>query len=233
MTITFVAAGSAVQTSTTTLALVAPTLLVDDILIAQIISINNGAITAPDATWTEIQQANFTGSRAALFWKRVITGDSGATFNFTVAGTTTSYGILTHYRGVRYHGPAIGTSTLSANASADNVTYATLTPHSNGGVVVACGFYAEDATTAGTVSGTNPTFNAPSVDVEQATLENASLFQSYGYSLGGATGAVTQSTTSTIDAVSAGVLFDLLPPIAGGGGSGVIYPPRERNGDRN
>lgn len=227
--ITYVAAGAAVQTSTTSLAMSAPACQENDILIAQIISINNTAIVAPTALWTEIQQANFTGSRAAIFWKRAVTADNAAAFTFTVGGTTTSYGLIYAWRGVKPHGNAIGTSTISANASSDTVTYATQTAHSNAGVLVAAGFYAEDAITSlATISG----FLAPTINVEQATLEDAALFMSYRQWIGGATGALSQTTTSTVDAVNAGVLFDLMPAVEGGSSGGPKYPARNRTGDR-
>ena len=227
MAISFLSAGSAVSTTTTSLALVAPTVAIDDILIAQINSNNNTAISAPTAAWVEIQQGNFTGSRAACFYKRVVAGDSGASFTFTVGGTQTSFGVISAFRGVLPNGSAIGTSTFSANASADNVTYATITSFSNNGVLVALGFYGEDLTTAGTITN----FNAPSIDVEQTNAGgDSSLFMSYRQYTGGASGSLTQSTTSTLDAVNAGVLFDLMPIVEGGGGGGAKYPRLERQG---
>ena len=237
MPISYVGAGSAVQTVTTTLTLGShASSLPNDIVIAQIISINNTAITAPDATWFEASQANFTGSRGAVFWKRIAT--SGATnYNFGVAGTTTSYGILTSYRGCKLNGRPYGAVTTSNNASADAVTYATLTPFSNSGLMVAIGLYAEDATTGGTVSGAVYTFAAPVVDVEQATNEDASIFVSHApMTTNAATGAITQATTSTVDAVNQGILLDLMSieteSGSGGGSIGVTYPRLNRRGIR-
>lgn len=211
MPISYVGAGSAVQTVTTTLTIAGhASSQAGDIHIAQIISINNTAITAPDSTWTEITQGNFTGSRGAVFWKR-LTATGAGSYDFGVAGTTTSYGIVTCYRGCKKNGKPYGTVTASANASADAVTYATLVPHSNNGTMVAIGLYAEDATTPGTVSGAVYTFAAPDVDVEQATNEDASIFVSHApMTTNAATGAITQATTSTVDAVNMGILIDLM-----------------------
>ena len=230
MPISYVEAGTAVQTSTTSLAMSSPAIATDDVLIAQIISINNGAISAP-AGWTEIQQLNFTGSRGACFYKRGVTADSSASFTFTVGGTKSSLGIIYAFRGVRPNGPAIGTSTNSANASSDTVTYASLTSFSNSGVVVAAGFYAEDAIiTLATISG----FLAPTVSVENATLEDTALFMSYRQYTGGATGTLTQTTASTVDAVNLGVLFDLMPIEPGGkAGDSPTYPRIQRGGNRD
>ena len=227
MPISYIGAGSAVQTVTTTLTIAGhASSLPNDIHIAHIISINNTAISAPDSTWNEISQANFTGSRGAIFWKRITAAGAGS-YAFTVAGTTTSYGIVTCHRGCKLNGRPYGTSTTSSNASADAITYATLVPHSSNGSMIAVGFYAEDETTGGTVDGSNYTFAAPSVDVEQATNEDASIFVSIApMTTNVATGALSQATTSTVDAVNQGVLFDLIAieSEVGGGGSGVKYP---------
>ena len=231
MPISYVGAGSAVQTGTTTLTLAGhASSQPNDIHLAHIISINNTAISAPDATWFEISQANFTGSRGAVFWKRITAAGAGS-YAFTVGGTTTSYGIVTSHRGCKVNGRPYGTSTTSSNASADAITYATITPFSNNGSLIAVGFYAEDLTTGGTVSGAVYTFAAPDVDVEQATLEDASIFVSIApMTTNAASGALTQATTSTADAVNQGILIDLmsLETEAGGGAGGVTYPRIDR-----
>ena len=231
MPISYVGAGSAVQTVTTTLTIAGhASSLPNDIHIAHIISINNTAISAPDATWFEISQSNFTGSRGAVFWKRVTTAGAGS-YAFTVAGTTTSYGIVTAHRGCKVNGRPYGAVTTSSNASADNITYATLVPHSNSGSLLAVGFYAEDLTTGGTVSGAVYTFAAPTVDTENATNEDASIMVSIApMTTNAATGALTQSTTSTADAVNQGILIDLMSAETevGGGAGGVTYPRIQR-----
>lgn len=230
MSIEFWAAGSAVSGVDTTLALVAPTLNVNDIIIAQIISQDVDAHLAPDATWTAIQaEDNGIILRSSIWWKRAVAADSGATFTFTsFAGVTGNLGILTVYRGCKVEGSPIGTSTNSTNIAADDVTYATLTPLSNNGAVVACGFYGENATTAGAITGTAPTMTNV-VDVEAVPAGfGLSLFQYWGkLGMGGATGALTNSTTSTTDAINNGMLFDLLADDRSGGSSGVgsvAYP---------
>ena len=236
MPITYVGAGAAVQTVTTTLTLEGhASSLPNDIHLAHIISINNGAITAPDGTWSEISQSNFTGSRGAVFWKRITAAGAGS-YDFGVAGTETSYGIVTAHRGCKVHGRPYGTSTTSSNGAADAITYATLVPHSNNGSLLAVGFYAEDATTGGTVDGSNYTFAAPTVDTEQATNEDASIFVSIApMTTNVATGALSQTTTSTIDAVNQGILIDLMSAETelGGGKGGVTYPRLERSANRS
>jgi hypothetical protein len=238
MPISYVGAGSAVQTVTTTLTLAGDaSSQPNDIHIAHIISINNTAITAPDATWFEISQANFTGSRGAIFWKRVLVAGAGS-YAFGVAGTTTSFGIVTSHRGCKVNGNPYGTSTTSNNGAADSITYATIVPHSNSGSLLAVGLYAEDSTTPETVSGSVYTFAAPTVDVEQATNEDATIVVSIApMTTNAASGALTQvMATPVTDAVNQGILIDLMSvetEVGGGGGSvGVTYPRLNRRGIR-
>ncbi len=232
MPVSYIGAGTAVQTVTTTLTIAGhANSQAGDIHIAQIISINNSAMTAPDSTWTEMAQLNFTGSRGALFWKR-LTATGAGSYGFTVGGTQTAYGIVTCYRGCKKVGNPYGVITTSANGSADAITYATLTPHNSSGILVAVGLYAEDQTTGGTVSGAVYTFAVPDVDVEQATNEDASIMVSHApMTTNAASGAITQATTSVVDAVNLGVLFDLIPAEVYGvsaGAYGLKYPAIQR-----
>lgn len=221
MAIAYWAAGTGVAGVLTTLDLVAPTLNANDIIIAQIASNDNDAAAMPSGDWTVINELNNgTGLRSTLAWKRAVAADSGATFQFTgLAGTTVNFGILTVFRGCKTNGSPIGQITSSANISADDVTYADLTSLSNTGALVAAGFYQNDLTTAGALSGFTNT-----VDVETATGNDLSLFQYWRPWPGGSTGALTHSTTSTADAVNNGVLFELLVEELGGGHGGVTYP---------
>ena len=234
----FWAAGSAVSGVATTLALVAPTLNVNDIIIAQIASQDNDAAATPDSTWTIINELNNgTGLRSSLYWKRAVAGSSGATFTFTgLAGTTSNMGILTAYRGCKADNSPIGNITSSANVSADAVTYATLTPLANSGAIIAAGFYADNATTAGTITSTAPAEFTNVVDVEAVPAgAGLSLFQYWGdRNVGGATGALSHATTSTTDGVNNGILFELLSEatLGGGGSVGVTYPRLNRRGVR-
>ena len=238
MAIRFWAAGSAVNGVATTLALIAPTLNVNDIIIAQIVSQDNDAAATPDATWTSINELNNgVGLRSSLYWKRAVTGSSGATFTFTgLAGTTSNLGILTVYRGCKVDNSPIGSITSSANVSADAVTYATLTPTANTSAIIAAGFYADNATTAGSITSTAPSSFANVVD-EEAVPAGAglSLFQYWGVNnVGGATGALSHTTTSTVDGVNNGILFELLAEegFGGLGQTGIVYPRRVRQGNR-
>jgi hypothetical protein len=102
-----------------------------------------------------------------------------------------------------------GSTTISVNASADNVTYASFTS-TREGLCVAAGYYANDLTTPGAVSGTGPTFTLRA-QPETSLGSDASIFVSDGYILRGVTtGGRTQASNSTADAINNGVLFNLV-----------------------
>ena len=215
MAAAFQAVGSAVGTVTTSLALVAPALLGGDVMFAAIHSNNNTAPTIAAGGWETIVSANnTTAQNVYLAWRRCSDADTGATFTWTVAGTTVSFGALVTYRNATRGGdtglPHFASST-SANASADNITYATLSPKNPAALIVAFGYYGLAATTAGAFSGTFPTMTNR-LDAETASGIGASLFIHDGPSLNGAaTGARTCASASTIDAINYGILIDVLP----------------------
>ena len=231
MAAAFQAVGSAVGTVTTSLALVAPALLGGDTMFAAIHSNNNTAPTISTGGWTIIVSANNTAAQNVyLAWRRCSDADTGATFTWTVAGTTVSFGALVTYRNANRGGdtglPYFASST-SANASADNITYATLSPKSPAALIVAFGYYGLAATTAGAFSGTFPTMTNR-LDAETASGIGASLFIHDGLSLTGvATGSRTCASASTVDAINYGIMIDLLPSQDSGGGTGsttASYP---------
>ena len=234
MAIAFRAVGTAVGTETTTCALVAPTVVTGDVMFACIISRNNTAVVAPAGWGLIYDTANTAAMQTYLGWKRANSADSGATFNFTVAGTTSSLGVIIAYSGVRDSGRPYNGSSISSNASADNVTFATLSP-AGPGMTVAFGTYGEDLTNAATFSGTDPTFTERSDDEFDGTTTDQSIFIWDGPHSGIPTGARTLASNSTTDAVNQGILLDLVPMVEGGGASGeagVLYPRRVRVGDR-
>lgn len=209
MAITFTAAGTEVATTTTSLAMSAPAALPHDILFALIYSNNNTAVVPPSGWTTLYDTANTAAMQTYVAWRRAGINDSLAEFTWTVAGTTVSFGVIVGYRGAVDSGNPIGATTISGNASADDVTFATLVPRDINHIV-AFGTYADDATTSGTFSGTNPTFTER-VDVETATGADASLFVWDGPILTvAATGARTLATASTTDAVNQGILVELV-----------------------
>ena len=217
MAVSFVAAGAIIGTVTLPqLDIVAPALAVDDIMIAQINAKDNQVWTAPSG-WTKfVEVNNTTAQRCTLAWKRAVIGDSGATFSFTVPvdNNITYQGLITAWRGAVATGSPLDATaaTTSANASSDTVTYADFDPAETAAWVVAVGFYNEDLTTAGTISGTNPTLSLND-DQESPTGTDASIFTYSGSGDGTATGARSHSTTSMADAINVGVLFGMIAAI--------------------
>jgi hypothetical protein len=230
MPITNVTSGDALASVTTDLALVAPTVIGNDIMVANIYTNDNVAVVAP-LDWALIRADNNTTTmRSSLFWKRAGAIDSGATHTFTIAGTTVGFGIITAWRGALQGGNPFGNNTVSANGSSDTVTYATLTPQRAHGAVIAAGFYSNDLTTAGAIAGTDPTF-ANIVDVETTTGNDASIFVYWAVASGLATGERTHTTTSSVDGVNTGYLLELIAQVDSGSGSGtgsVKYPAVNR-----
>lgn len=223
MAVAFGTAGTAVDSVTTTLALVAPATNNDDIIVLHMMTTDNNVVVFPNGEWTLIQAVNNTaGMRTTTAWKRAAQGDSGATFNFTVAGTTVAYGVLFTVTGASIVGSPIGTfsnSTQSANAT---ISYTTITPNNGSSLIAALGSYNLNGTTAGSVTGTNPTLTKQYEDDDASNLV-ASLIGSFGLSTNSsATGARTQAS-GAVAALNNGFMVEFLAPsnenVLGQGGS--------------
>lgn len=215
MAVTFVANGSMVpDATTTTLTVSAPTCLDDDILLAHIYGKNRQVVTAP-AGWASVVEYDdgTNNQRLSVFWKRAVAAsDSGAAFNFTkpVDDNLLFVGVISAWRGCVKVGSPIdpGTPSTRRNAASDNVNFNTFDPtypcH-----VVAMSSYNTNATTAGAISGTDPTFSIR-YDLEQNSANNNSSFCHSGDSSGAATGGRQFATSSTTDAANMGVIFGLI-----------------------
>ncbi len=220
MAVTFVANGTAVSTVTTTLSLVAPALVGGDMLIASIVTADNTAISGQDARWqTIVAVNNTTAQRTTVFWLPALVGDSAATFNFTIAGTTEGFGRLTAYRGAR----AVGNSTSSANASSATVTWATMTPQQRDSPILAVAAIGIQTGSNGGISAGTPSFALEYYSA--GTGEALALYDALAPA-GSATGARTMNNTSA--AINTGVFFELIPTIlsVGSGGGGGFAPSR-------
>jgi len=203
MAITRVNDGAAVNTVTTTLSLIAPTLVANDFLIASIVTHDNTAITGQDSRWIQIYSANnTTAQRYTVFYMFAALADSGATFNFTIAGTTAGLGQLSAYRGVA----ALGTATSSANASSATVTWATTSPTNAGGVLIATAGIGIQTGSNGGMSAGTPTFTNRYYSA--GTTDAIALYDAPPYGIA-ADGARTMNNTQA--AVSTGVIFELVP----------------------
>lgn len=218
MAIAFVAAGAiSVNTTDAFVDVVAPALSVGDIMICVLLGKDNIDHTGVSGgAWTEIgtQTNNGTGMTTSHWWKRAELGDSGATFRFEKASDNNIFfaGVISAWSGCVTSGSPIdaGTPTVSSNSSSDTVTYADFDPTAISCTVIASGIYNEDSTTAGSISGTNPTFTNR-YDLETATDTDCSFFGYSGTSDGTATGARSHATVSMTDAINQGWLFALLP----------------------
>lgn len=213
-----VSGGMASNTTDTALAVTGPACAVDDILIYAGMGKNNQVVSPPDGSWTTFVGSDNTASqRITLAWKRAVAGDTGGiSYAFTkpIDDNTLNIGIISAWRGCTTSGSPIDATTpsVSPNATADVVGYATFTPTS-ALFIVAIGVYNDDATTAGAMGGTDPTFTNR-WDREVATGTDGSCFGFSGASTGAATGARSHTTSSTVDAISIGVLFGLVEPSA-------------------
>jgi hypothetical protein len=164
--------------------------------------------------WTEIgtQANNTAGMTSSHWWKIAVGGDSGATFRFTKTTDNNIFfsGVISAWTGTHATTPIDATTpTTSNNASSDTVTYADFNPTESAAYVVAIGIYAEDQTTAGTISGTDPTLTNR-FDLESSTGTDCSYFGYSGTSTGVATGARSHTTTSMTDAINQGWVFGLV-----------------------
>lgn len=213
MAVTHIGNGTHVSNATTTtLALIAPTCIDDDILIAFIHSKSDQVVSVPSGDWTKIVEFVAGSTRITVAWKRAVLADSTATFNFTkpTDDNVLWHGIISGFRGAVKLGSPIDLTApaTQSNTSSDTVSYPDFDPTIRGHVIL-FGAYNNDLTTAGAVAGTNPTF-ANIVDVETSGGTDGSIFVYSGDSDGAAVGTRSHSTTSTDDAGSFVAVFSLI-----------------------
>lgn len=229
----FQSTGTAVATVTTTLALVAPALQAGDIMVAIVATNDNTAPTGFNARWNTLYSATNTAALMFnVYWMKAGSSDSGATFNFTVAGTTVAFGSISAYRG--YTG--LGASSSSVNASSATVTWATMTNQVADSLIVAVFGYAANGATDGGISAGTPTFtNRAFSNTATGNTEAIGLYDGQDLVIG-ATGSRTM-VTGAAAAVNTGVMFELQNSSSSGkaggkdGGIGTIFgPDMVRNG---
>lgn len=220
MAVSFRSVGAQAQSAT--VASIAPGIgagsVPGDILIACIYGQGNQVVTGTDGGWSSIVEFNNgTTQRLSVMWKAMTLGLGSQTFTKPVDDNLLFMGIIATYRGCDPTSPVYGAAaSQSANASSDTVTYATFNPSGAPAYIVAVGIYGNDLTTAGAMSGTDPTFGLD-VDVETTIGDDASIFIYSGQSSGAATGSRTHSTTSTLDAINSGTMFGL---------RAFVHPPK-------
>jgi hypothetical protein len=217
----FVAAGSLVANITNqTLPLVAPTCAEDDVLFAQIINKALGVAISAPAGWTQIYQADADCTtaaddhRAAIFWKRAASADSGATFNFTKAsGTVLFAGVLSAWRGCNPFAPLDKTAATATTiaAAVSTISFPGFNPVSAECHVVFMGFFGNDLTTAAAAmsADTNPDCTTR-YDLESASGNDCTLCCTSGDNDGANVVARTWAMAPTANAGSTGVVFGLV-----------------------
>jgi hypothetical protein len=193
------------------LTITAPVTAENDILIAAVFGRINHTFDPP-AGWTLFSSVVDNGIVEIglhLFWKRAVAGDSEADFEFNdVEGVSANWGLIFSYRGCVTTGSPLDATTPSkkVNGSSDLVTYADFDPTETEAFVAAVGVYGLDNTTAGAMSGENPTL-ANNFDMEHAS--GISLFGYSAASTGAPTGVRSHTTTSGSDDKSVSCVFGL------------------------
>ena len=210
------------NTTTQTLAITVPsTMLVGDVMVAQIVNkALSIAISAP-AGWTQLTQgdANCTTAaddhRYALFAKRAAQADLGSAPEFTKAsGTVLFAGVISAWRGCTRLPDVIDsnfvnvTVTVGAN---DLISFPAIDPYSAECHVCYFGFYGNDLTTmaAAMSADTNPDCTTH-YDLETASGNDVTLCCTSGNNDGSNVGTRTWATASTADAGSTGVVLALV-----------------------
>lgn len=222
MAVAFKANGTQAQSATITTISPAYPATVDANDIAIAFMFNKGAstttISAPGGGgWTQIHQgSNGSTQRCAIFWRRCDGSEDGATVTFTksVDDNLLFFGMIATFSGCRVGATPIDATaaSVSANASGDNITYATFDPTETLAHVVAIGFYNDNACSVAAPGGTDPTFtNRTFVDTPDGT--DGTMYMAEGASSGAATGSRSHATTSAIDAISTGVMFGLVAEV--------------------
>ena len=227
---TFVAVGAlATNVTTASMPITAPTLAVNDIMIACLINKALGnVISPPDGTWTQIIQDDTDCTianddhRFAIFWKRAVSGNSGAAFTFTKATDDNLLfaGIISAWRGCVATGNPIDGGAVSKTAGAiDNVSFPAITTVNPNELVLFVAFYGQDATTfaAAMSSDVNPGCTLR-FDQENSGGTDCTIACTSGpLTDAGTVAARTWASNATTDAGSAGVVFGLISSLASGG----------------
>ena len=225
MAFSFVAAGSiAGNATTTTQNIVAPSLSVNDLMIACLInkSATANTISAP-AGWTQITQSTNDCTTAAddheyaIFYKKAASGDSGATFQFSKAtdDNVLFAGVIGAWRGQDLSNPldttAVGTT--KTVGAADNVSFPAFDPTSTSVHVIFVAFYGNDLTTfdAAMSNDVNPDCTKR-IDVESGTGNDCSIAATSGDNDGTNIAARTWASVSTTNAGNTGIVFAIKAP---------------------
>ena len=235
MAVTFVAASTlgSVAVNPPTVNLTLPALEVNDIIVIHIMS-KNISLTGPGQAneinvpsgYTETgtrltinAAANADDMHTAMFWKRAVAGDSGASVTCSRGGTSTLNlaAIATVWRGAVKSGDPFDTTGIVTNGdiTVDNdVDFAAFDPTATDVHVIYLGWHADDGTTAANFTNDGTTFTVRN-DQESSVGSDLSVFTWSADRNGNALAAVAPSIGGTAGS-SIGYTYALLP---GGGGT--------------
>ena len=213
--ITYVGSGAlSSSASGTTIDIVAPSVLDDDIMI--LFAFGRDNLTHSISGWTQIgtQQNNTAALTCTLWWRRAVFADGGATFTLTKSANNGQLftGIIAAWRGCSTASDVVtscGTPSVSANGISATLTYASFTP-SKRCHVIAAGFYGDDGSVTNDITGTIPSF-INRFREETSVGSDGTIYGYSGYSNAlDVTGIRTHDTEATA-ARSIGIVFGLSP----------------------
>lgn len=223
MPISHVANASGGTNPSTSTTVIIPTVSVDDVAIL-VVSMSATAVdpvvTDDDSggnAWAKITSVAGASDNVSVWWKRMTSASSAKTVTITdgVGETADSMSAcLTVFRGVSTLATPYEAVSGEGNAPG-NETHASITTLSAGALVVFCIGESDDNAVSSVAAANTPpgSLTAGASHSSTAGGDTAAGIFYNGMVTPGATGAVTWSMT---DAVSASVLFGLIPKDAGG-----------------
>jgi len=228
---TFRAVGTLVATTTTTLSLVAPTVAKGDCLVAIVATNDNTAPSGIDARWVSIVADNDTAALRTNIYvlPNAALTDSGATFNFTIAGTTVGAGFIASYSNCSSAQPVQKSS--SPNASSATITFAAYTQSATKSLILGLASYLLTGGTNQSLTGAGVTFTNRSAQ-STATGSGMSLYLYDATGLGAGTSLAAGSIASGLSAaVNEGAIVELIgtqDSSSGQPSGGVVYGALDR-----
>lgn len=171
-----------------------------------VLSFNSG-----DGSWTKkIELANGTQHRLTVAWRRAAGGDAAP----VISGATQDIQArIVGYSGCVAAGDPFEASNSQNNSASTTVTAPTITPLTNGAMILFAGCQSDTGAGAPTFSGytgTNPTFTEAIDNVFSGSTINPAIFLADGLdSDSSATGS--RDATSTVSLISSAALLALTP----------------------
>ena len=179
MAVAFIEFGVSPGASSVSCVITKPTnLAIGNLMIAHIASASTTAISAPDVSWTQLQNIATTNGRGAAFYKQATSTDvAAASFTFT-CGNADNKGAISTWSG-HDTGTPIATSNGQANANVTNVTAPTITPIANCMIVLS----GASISGARTFSGYAITTSNPATWAEAYDTASTAVSVGCGYAL--------------------------------------------------